>query len=98
MDRRESADCTMGTFINPLWITALSLQIAILVVLGPLSFFLRASDCHTVVHNDSSLSVLLSSAIEEKAWPERRKTSLQDGSLFLKAREASYAFLVTADI
>lgn len=51
-----------------------------------------------MVHDESGLSVLLNNAVEEKAWPELRKTGVEDGGIFLNVRETTDGLLVTADI
>lgn len=86
------------TSINPLWFAAFTLQVAVLLVLGFTSLFLKAAGCLAVVHNESSLSMLLSPAMDEKAWPERRKAGVEEDSIFLNAHQTAGGVLVTANI
>lgn len=83
------------TVIRPLWLNVFMMKILLLLILGLSSLLLKSFGLHTVVQDEQGLSSLLRTAIEERAWPEQRKSGLGDGIIFLNACETADGALDT---
>lgn len=86
------------TVINPLWFAVLALKVLLVLVLAVSALFLKKSGYHPVVHDEGCLFGLLYKMIEERTWPERRKTGLEDHSIFLNVHQSAAGPVIIADI
>lgn len=85
------------TVINPLWFAALVLKVLLVFVLMVFSTVLKRSGFRTVAHDEERLTSMLNTMVEEKSWPQRRRTDFGSGSIFINALRSADGLLVTAD-